>query len=119
MANQVTGIVQVSVNGALQRSEVGATLDFGGKERSPAVGYRVYGFYENLKPSTLHFTLFHMSSTDLVALKDLVGATASFICDSGPVFTITNAFVAKCITLKGGDGKVEVEMVGDPIDSVH
>jgi hypothetical protein len=117
MPNQVTGIVTLSVNGNKQRSEINATLDFGGKERSPAVGTKVYGFSEKIVPSKVSFTIFHMSDTDLISLKDLVGASISFACDSGPVYPVSNAFVAKTIELSGGEGKVKVEMLGDPVDT--
>ena len=114
---QVTGIVKVAINGTVQRSEIGASLDFGGKVRTAAVGYRMYGYSEKLEPAHLKFTLFHMSDTDLIALKDLVGATATFECDSGPTYPLTNAFVTKPPVLKGGDGKVEVELDADPVDT--
>jgi hypothetical protein len=114
---QVTGIVKVAVNGKVQRSEIGATLSFGGKERAPVVGFRVYGYQEKIAPATLKFTLKHLSDTDIITLKDTVGATARFECDTGPVFTISNAFVTKPLDLKGGDGNIEVEMAGDPIDT--
>jgi hypothetical protein len=101
----------------VQRSEIGATLDFGGKERTPQTGYKVYGYSEKLVHSTLKFELFHLSDTDLIKLKDTVGATCRFECDTGPVFIVTNTFVTKCLTLHGGDGKVAVEMAGDPVDT--
>jgi len=116
---QVTGIVKVAVNGKVQRSEIGASLDFGGKERESAVGYRVYGYSEKLKAAGVKFSIFHMADTDLIALKDIVGATVRFECDSGPIYVITNAFVTKCLTLKGGDGKTDVEMEGDPVDTTQ
>ena len=111
----VTGIVKVTLNGTVQRSEIGAELDFGGKEKTAAVGFKVYGFSSKLVPSHLKFTLFHMSDTDLLALKDWTG-TASFICDTGPTFPVTNAAVVKTVKLKGGEGKVDVEIEGDPVD---
>jgi hypothetical protein len=115
--SQVTGIVKVLLNGTTQRSEIGAELDFGGKERTAAVGHKLYGFSEKLVPSHLKFTMFHMSDTDLLTLKDITNGTAAFVCDTGPVFPVTNATVVKTVKLKGGDGKVEVEMEGDPIDT--
>jgi hypothetical protein len=111
---QVTGIVKVTLNGTVQRSEIGAELDLGGKERTAAIGHKLYGFSEKLMPSHLKFTMYHMSDTDLLALKDFAG-TASFICDTGPVFPVTNCTVVKPLKLKGGDGKVDVELEGDPV----
>ena len=114
---QVTGIVKVTLNGTTMRSEIGAELDFGGMERTAAVGFKVYGFSEKLVPSHLKFTMYHMSDSDLLTLKDIKDGTAAFICDTGPVFPITNFNVTKTLKLKGGDGKVEVEGQGDPVDT--
>ena len=115
---KVTGIVEVTLDGTKQRSEIGAELDLGGKERTAAMGSRLYGFSEKIVPSHLKFTIFHMSDTDLITLKDFTG-TASFICDTGPVFPITNFTVTKPLKLKGGDGKVDVEGEGDPVETVQ
>ena len=111
----VLGVVKITLNGTVQRSEIGAELNFGGMERTAAVGHKLYGFSEKLVPSHLKFTMFFLSDTDLLALKDFKDGTAAFICDTGPVFPITSATVVKTITLKGGDGKVDVEIEGDPV----
>jgi hypothetical protein len=113
----VTGIVKIAVNGTIQRSEINAELDFGGMKRQAAVGYKLYGHSEELVPSHLKFTIFHLSDTDLLALKDIKNATARFECDTGPIYPITNATVVNTLKLKGGDGKVDVEMEGDPVDT--
>lgn len=112
--SQVTGIVKVYLNGALQRSKEGAKLKLGGKERTAQVGHAVYGFSEKVVPSELEFTLSHMPDTDLIALRDLTGATARFECDSGTTYVIPNAFVSEPPELTGGDGDVGVKMMGDP-----
>ena len=111
---QVTGIVKVFVNGTLQRSKEGAKLITGGKERTPQVGYAVYGFSEKVIPATVEFTLAHTADSEIIALNDLVDATLKFETDIGKTFLITNAFVTKPVELTGGEGDVAVEMMGDP-----
>jgi len=111
---QVTGIVKVYLNGDLQRSKEGASLSFGGKERTAIMGYTLHGFAEKAVASELEFTLAHMADTDLIAINDLVDATLRFETDTGPVFLVTNAFTTAPVKLTGGEGDAEVTMQGDP-----
>jgi hypothetical protein len=111
---QVTGIVKIHVNGALQRSKEGATLNMGGMERAAQTGHSVYGYSEKLVPASVSFNLAHTADTDLIELNGMVGAEVRFECDTGVTYLITNAFVTKPCQLKGGDGDVTVEMMGDP-----
>lgn len=111
---QVTGIVKVFVNGTLQRSKEGAKLVTGGKERTAAVGYSVYGFSEKVVPASVEYTLAHTADADIIALNDLVDATLRFETDIGKTFLVNNAFVTKPVELTGGEGEVAVEMMGDP-----
>jgi hypothetical protein len=115
--SNVTGIVKVTLNGTTQRSEIGAELDFGGYENTAAVGHKLYGFSQKYVPAHLKCTIFHMSDTDLLALNQFAGGTAAFICDTGPVFQLTNVTKTKCIKLKGGDGKVDFEADADAVDT--
>jgi hypothetical protein len=111
---QVTGIVKVYVNGSLQRSNEGAKLNVGGKERAAQTGHSVYGYTEKVVPASVTFELAHMADTDLVELAATVDATVRFECDTGLTYMIANAFVSKPPELTGGDGKVSMEMQGDP-----
>lgn len=111
---QVTGIVKVYLNGALQRSKEGASLNLGGKERTAVVGHSVYGYTEKVVPSELKFELAHTSDTDLIELAAMVSTTVKFETDTGITYLVTNGFVTKPPELKGGSGEVTVEMQGDP-----
>lgn len=111
---QVTGIVKVYVNGTLQRSKEGAKLTLGGKERTPIKGHKLYGFAEKFMEATIEFTLADMADTDLVKLGETIGAVVRFETDTGKVYNIANAVVAKPVELTGGEGDVAVEMFGDP-----
>jgi hypothetical protein len=111
---QVTGIVKIYVNGKLQRSKEGASLDMGGKERTMQTGHSVYGYSEKIIPSSLTFDLVHTSDTDLVELGGIVDGRARFECDTGVTYLITNACTTKTPKLK--DGVVSMEMQGDPAE---
>jgi hypothetical protein len=111
---QVTGIVKVYVNGALQRSKEGAKLILGGKERTAQTGYAVYGWAEKVVPAQVEFTLAHTADVDLIELNNLTGATVKFETDTGQSFMVANAFMTKPAELTGGEGDVAMEMQGDP-----
>ncbi len=111
---KVTGIVKVYINGTLQRSKEGAKLITGGFERTPQVGHSLYGFASKLIPATVEFTLAHTADTDIIELNDVEDATLRFETDVGKIFLINNASVTKPTELTGGEGDVEVEMMGDP-----
>lgn len=111
---QVTGIVKVFVNGTLQRSKPGATLDMGGVEREAVKGHSVYGYKETVMESTCTFTIAHLADVSLEDLAATVDATLRFECDSGVTYLVTNAFVSKTLKISESDGQVEVEMMGDP-----
>jgi hypothetical protein len=111
---QVTGIVKLYVNGSLQRSKEGAKLDTGGKERTAVVGHSVYGYTEKVVPSALSFTLAHTSDTDVIAINNMVAASARFECDTGVTYLITNTFTTKPCSVTNGE--VSVEMNGDPAE---
>lgn len=113
---KITGIVKITVNGTLQQSKEGASLDLGGYEREMVTGHSVYGFKEKLMPAVITFTIAHGAATKLTDLKDITSATVRFECDSGKTYLITEACVLKTLNLKGGDGEVEVEMGGSPAD---
>ncbi len=111
---KVTGIVKVHVNGELQRSKEGATLETGGFERTKQVGHRVYGSSEKVVPSVLEYTLAHTSDTDVIALNALVDATVRFETDVGITYLLANCDVTSPCKITGGEGDCEVTMSGDP-----
>ena len=111
---QVTGIVKIFLNGQMQRSHEGAKLSLGGVERTAVMSHSLDGYSEKPVPATLTFELSHMADTDLNELADMVDATARFECDTGVTYLVANAFVTKPPELTGGEGKVAVEMQGDP-----
>ena len=115
---QVTGIVFIKVNGALQRSKEGAKLMLGGKERTPAVGHKLYGYSEKYVAATVEFTTAHVGGDDLQGLQDTVDGTLEFETDTGDTYMIANAFATKPAELSDGEGDVVWEFTGDAAELV-
>lgn len=111
---KITGIVKVYVDGALLRSKEGAKLVVGGKERTPQVGYKVYGHSEKVVPGSVEFVVAHTADTDLIEMSNYTDATLKFETDTGKSFLITDAFTSKPAELTGGEGDVAMEMMGNP-----
>lgn len=115
---QVTGIVYVKVDSVLLRSKEGASLSFGGKERTAVVGHSVYGPSEKIVPSVVEFTLAHTEDDDLIALHNKKDATIEFITDTGASWLVRNAFSTTPPKLTGGEGDVPFVFNGDPAEPV-
>lgn len=106
-ANQRTGQIYVRVGGNLLQSLPGATLkDFAGVKRTPVVGTKVHGFIEETVVPTIECEVSHGADVSVDTLMKIVDATATFECDSGPVYVLANAWVAEASELK--DGKLKV-----------
>lgn len=116
---QITGIVFIKIDGALQQSKEGSgKLILGGKERTPVVGHKVYGYSEKVIPSTVEFTLAHTAGYDLQGVQDKVDSTIEFATDTGDTYLVRNAFATKPAELSEGEGEVALEFMGDPAELV-
>lgn len=116
MSAQATGRVTIDLDGTQHRSRPGARIQLGGIEREfDATDQGEVYWKEKSIPAQIQFTLVHMADSDLIALRKLVNATAKFICDSGPVYTMTGAGTAKLGDLQNGE--VEVTLGGDAVVS--
>jgi hypothetical protein len=113
---QVTGICYVKVNGSVLRTKEGATLDLGGKARTPVVGHEVYGYAEKVQPAVLEAKLAHTADTDLTDIKDWVDATLIFETDTGKQFIVANAFTTDTVKLSAGEGDIDLKMAGAPAE---
>jgi hypothetical protein len=104
--NQRTGRVFINLGGTLVESLDGAKLsNFQGLERDAVTGSDIFGYKEKVVVPTIEGEIAHgagISTTDLMSLTD---DTATFECDSGPVFILSNGWMAKVTDLTGGEGK--------------
>jgi hypothetical protein len=105
MSNIRTGKVFIRVGGEQVESLPDATLkDFMGGKRTPVVGNAVYGFTEEVVAPTIECQVAHGPSVSMKRLWDMQDVTAIFECDSGPVFVLSNAWVADVNELKAAGG---------------
>lgn len=104
MTNRVTGRVFISVNGLRLRSKEGAKLMLGGAEREAVVGDdSIHGYTEKLTVPGIECTISHMADTELKALADLTDASVQFETDTGPIYVLRNAWLAKPIEMTKGE----------------
>lgn len=116
--SKVTGIVKITVDGALLRSNEGATIDVGGMAREMKLGHKPYGFTEKLTPCEIEFTISHMADDDIVALGAVTDVDAEFECDTGQTYMSTGCSVMESVKLTGGSGEASVKMQGNPATKV-
>lgn len=112
---QVTGVCIIKMDGGTLRTKEGATINFGGVERTPQLADgRLIGYSEKPAPATISGTLAHTADTDVEALKNASNVTLVFQCDSGPGYLVREAFLTAPPELTGGEGDLSVEFTGQP-----
>ena len=113
---QVTGIIEVKINGQLMRTKEGSTkLKLGGKTREAAKGgQRVHGYVEKMVESEFETTIIHAADIDTVELDALTEATVECLTDTGKTYVIPNAFTIEPGELSEGEGDFTLKMQGEP-----
>lgn len=112
---KVTGIVKIYLDGELIRSKSGASITFGGYEKTAQKGHKLYGFSEEFVTSEIEFTIAHMADTDVAQLNAFEG-TLIFETDTGKSYTVANATTTSPGKLTGGEGDLEFTMMGEPAE---
>lgn len=116
--SQITGIVYVKLDGQLMRSEPGARLKLGGKQRTARVGHSVYGFSEAVVQAEVEFTMLHVGGDDLIGIQNKVDSTLEFITDTGDTYLVSGAFCVNPAEIAGGEGQVPWIFHGNPAEVV-
>ena len=115
----VWGVATILLNGQAIESKEGASLNLGGKERTPVMGSRgVIGWTEKIVNSTLTCTLAHTAAQSLVELGAFVDGVIRVQGDNGKAYVIEHAFATKPPSLSDG-GDVPLEFAGDPAKEVE
>lgn len=111
---KVTGIIDVKINGALQRTkEKSSSLETGGFTREAVKGgRRVHGYSETVQEAVFETTLIHVSDFDLAFYNDLTEATLECITDTGLTYMVANAFVSEPVKIDE-NGEATLKMMGD------
>ena len=112
--SDVTGIVQIKIDGSRQRIEGVPSMIMGGTESDAVLGDRYHGEQDKPVAGQMTFTLVHMADTKLKDVQAWKGVTVEYLPDTGGSYVMTNAKVVNSLELN--EGKVEVVMRGDPID---
>lgn len=117
---QVTGIINITIDGAKMRTkENSATLDFGGESRSPITGNgRLHGFANKFMATKLEATLIHMGDTDVETINSYTDVTVQVETDTGITYQIAHAFVTEPCQLKEGEGELTLKMAGDKVTEI-
>lgn len=116
---KLTGVIVVKVDGGSLRSKEGATLGFGGTERTPQYADGVLvGFTNKPLGATGSFTIAHGADTDVETLRNAENSTLIFECDSGVNYLINGAFLTVPPELTGGEGDMTLEFMGQPATPV-
>jgi len=116
----VTGTLILQMEGlSLQSKEGTASLDFGGKERSPVYADGgLLGPSEKSVAATVSGTLAHTATTDVDKINAAKNVTLTVIADTGKRYVVRNAFTTKPCKLSGDSGDLEVEFMGQAAQTV-
>ncbi|HEY1505758.1 MAG TPA: phage tail tube protein [Stellaceae bacterium] len=88
-----TGKAYIYINGVLQEAMAGAKLDgVGGSTRELVKGTQRYGYSEEVSDIKLTCSFAHGPGISVEALNAITDGVVQFECDSGPIFTLTDAF---------------------------
>ena len=108
------GIVFIKVNGTLLESMKGASLELGGEERTPVMGRgRLLGFTYETTPARCECKIAFGAQTDLLRLHSLEGATLTFECDTGQVFSVAGAASQSSPKITAGE-PTDLVLIGNP-----
>ncbi|SQI34938.1 Phage tail tube protein [Leminorella richardii] len=99
---QYQGKAFVRVNGQEYPTLDGATFTIGGQQRSPVIGYKVYGFKETPLQATVQATFPNHATLSLADINGMVDVTIIFETDIGSRFLLSRAWNTGQSTLSGG-----------------
>ncbi len=118
MPGQMFGIAFVKFDGEMLRSNPGAKIDLGGKERAPVVGSSVvHGYTEKLKPATVECELSLAKGDTLEKIRNAVDVTITFECDTGQTYIVRHAFLTDTLQITEGEGgKIPAKFAGQPAE---
>lgn len=115
---QVTGVVEIKVDGQVLLSNEAASLTFGGFTRTPIIGNRFHGFSKKPVNAEIECTISHRADTDVIALSNLENATVTFETDTGKTYLVSNAFTMDVMKLTGGQGELTFHLSGNAVEEI-
>jgi hypothetical protein len=116
---QFLGRATIRANGAVIETAKGASLDVGGVKRNPVVSGRLVGYAEETVPAMIECETTLRAGMSLATLRNLVGATIIFECDTGQRFVINDAFITDAPTMQDGEGgQIALKFAGPGAEEV-
>ena len=119
MSLKMMGKVTIRADGQAFKSYPGASIDFGGVERTPKVGHDIHGFSETPKEGTVEFEMDLAPSTSLAAIAAMDDVTMVAESDTGQMYVGRNWWCAEPPTFTdGSDSKVKCKFQGRPMEEL-
>lgn len=116
---KLLGRATIKWDGNTLRTEKGSKLNMGGVERKPVEGDTVHGYTEEIKAPFIDCNINLAAGDSLQEIKDITDATVCFECDTGQVYTLTNAWSSVPPEITSGEGgKIPVKFYGMTCDEV-
>ncbi len=114
----LAGKAYIRVDGALLRTNPGATIDCGGHERSPVKStWGLHGYSEMVKEATLECEFSVAAGEPIASYGEITNATIMFEADTGQRLVIREAWASEPVTATEGDGgQVSVKFMGQPAE---
>lgn len=117
---RTVGTATVYCNGRTFYTRPGAKLTFGTPNRTPLVGDgRIATYSEMPTAATVTCEFTATSSTDIVEIGNLVGATVVYSSDIGAKWVLRDAVSQKSPELTAGEGAVAVEFFAETATRVN
>lgn len=114
---QVLGRATIKWDGNTIETAKGAMLDLGGTKQNTVVYGRKIGYAEETMPGKVECQTALEAGLSLDKLRAIRSATITFICDTGQVYTVRDAYITEPPKLKdGAGGEVDLKFEGQPAD---
>jgi len=116
MATQVTGLVEIRIDGNVIRSLPGATLTLDGANKEAIYAGGEFLYKEDPQPPELDMKVAHTADQSIRELADIVDALAIVTTDTGVVFHMRNAWTMEPPQLDSGAGEISLKLSGQSVD---
>ena len=119
MSNQRTGKAEITIDGQLYETKLGAKLtNWNSKTRDAVIGAKVYGYSESAAAPEIDCEFPHGTGISLQTLGNVTNSSVTFVCDSGVTFVLRNAWFASGDFTANKDGGVSCKFMGLACDEL-
>ena len=118
-SSKVLSVLGIVIDGTTELSQMDATLDPGGVERTPVEGNGVIiGYREAPKPSVLEFSLSITSAFSADIFRNMTSSQVHCQCDTGQSYVINGAWCAKPPPIGQKEGTAKITINGPAAEEV-